>query len=143
MSLAFNLRFSLSEIKHWADLYSYQDDTQIEQMIGPRSKAQGFFSREDFVELCGWKSKRPRKFCLLNTESEVKSATSIALVTSDERLRMDSLRSLHGVEMRTASALLHFAGRDRYPILDVRALWSLNISEAPSYYGFNLWWSYT
>jgi hypothetical protein len=50
--------------------------------------------------------------------------------------------SLHGVSWPTASVFLHFAGRDRYPILDYRALWSLGI-EKPIAYTFDFWWHYT
>lgn len=73
----------------------------------------------------------------------MRAVTAIALATTDEQLRIGVLTALRGVEMRTASAILHFAGTDRYPILDVRALWSVGIEPAPSYYGFGLWWTYT
>jgi hypothetical protein len=143
MALDLALRFELSDIPHWASRYSYQDDSKIEEVIGPRSKAQGYLTGEDFRELCGWKSARPKKHCLLNNEADVRGVTAVALSTSDEQLRIGVLTALRGVEMRTASAILHFVGSDRYPILDVRALWSLGVEEPPNWYGFNLWWSYT
>jgi len=40
-----------------------------------------------------------------------------------------------------ASVILHFKFPDRYPILDFRALWSLD-KEQPKYYTFDFWWDY-
>jgi hypothetical protein len=51
-------------------------------------------------------------------------------------------RALHGVNWPMASVMLHFAGREPYPVLDFRALWSLNVPK-PSFYTFDLWWAYT
>ncbi|HET6246685.1 MAG TPA: hypothetical protein VFE47_03220 [Tepidisphaeraceae bacterium] len=142
MSTKFSLRFDAVEIAEWASRYSYEDDSQLEQEIGPRSRAQGYLTREDFLTLCRWKSARPQKHCEHNSETDVRAVTAIALSTKDEKLRIDVLTALRGVEMRTASAILHFTAVDRYPIIDVRALWSLGV-EAPNWYGFGLWWSYT
>jgi hypothetical protein len=47
------------------------------------------------------------------------------------------------VAFPTASVLLHFAHRDRFPILDFRALWSLGIDEPPTAYTFEFWSAYT
>ena len=49
---------------------------------------------------------------------------------------------LDGVNWPTASVLLHFGARDPYPILDFRALWSLQVS-VPKQYGFEFWWAYS
>jgi len=143
MSPQFKLRFHPAQIVDCASRYSYQDDARVENVIGPRSKAHGHLTGEDFRELCAWKSARPKGHCARNSDVDIKAVTTIALTTSDEELRVNVLMALHGVEMRTASAILHFCGKDRYPILDIRALWSLGVEEAPKWYGFNLWWSYT
>lgn len=37
--------------------------------------------------------------------------------------------------------LLHFGHRDRYPIIDVRVLWSLGVSRVLQY-TFEFWWGY-
>jgi hypothetical protein len=143
MAAVFILRFKPEQIRFWADRYSYQDDTLLEKVIGPRSRAQGYLTRDDFCALCEWKSARPKMHCLKNSENDIRAITAIALSTSDEKLRMDALTALRGVEMRTASAILHFCAKDRYPILDVNALWSVGFDQPPRWYGFNLWWSYT
>jgi hypothetical protein len=53
------------------------------------------------------------------------------------------LRYLRGVNWPTASVLLHFGTRNRYPILDFRALWSLGNDKRPTSYTFEYWWAYT
>ena len=41
----------------------------------------------------------------------------------------------------TASVILHFGIPERYPILDVRALWSLGVDTPPTY-TFDFWLAY-
>jgi hypothetical protein len=62
---------------------------------------------------------------------------------TSERLQIEVLRLLKGVEWPVASVLLHWGHRDQYPVLDFRALWSLGIerNEIPPY-DFDFWWDY-
>jgi len=50
---------------------------------------------------------------------------------------------LNGVHWPTASVILHFCHADPYPILDVRALWSLGIDANTVPYNFEFWNEYT
>jgi len=72
----------------------------------------------------------------------VKEVTRAALGSKDERFKIQALRLLEGVEWPTASVILHFCDRGRYPILDVRALWSAGLDASPCY-GFKFWMEYT
>jgi hypothetical protein len=99
-------------------------------------------SREDFLALCKWKTPRTRPRCETNDEDFIRSVTSTALSTKDERLRIEVLTVLTGVEWPTASVILHFCSTDRYPILDFRALWSLSV-DVPKKYDFKFWSAYT
>ena len=67
--------------------------------------------------------------------------TSTALSTQNERLKIEVLTLLCGVEWPTASVILHFCANDRYPILDFRAMWSLSV-DVPKAYDFDFWWGY-
>ena len=60
-----------------------------------------------------------------NAEGFVNAVTATALATPDERLRIEVLTLLDGVDWPTASVVLHFCHADPYPILDYRAIWSL------------------
>lgn len=141
MGTSFSLRFDKAAIRELASRYSYDNDTHLETEVALRVKTQGFLTKEDFLALCRWKSVRPQKHCKLNSEEDIVAITKIALSTKDEKIRIGVLTTLQGVKMRTASAILHFVGNDRYPIIDVRALWSLGVAE-PVSYGFKLWWTY-
>ena len=87
--------------------------------------------------LAEWKTPRSRPRCASNEEEYVEAVTHAAFASKDERFKMDALRLLSGVEWPTASVLLHFCDEGRYPILDVRALWSLGFTKPPAYnHGF-------
>jgi hypothetical protein len=138
----FKLRFERNEISHWASRYSYPSEHLIETEVAPRAKTQGYFTRDDFLALCRWKAPRAERHYVQNKEADVRDVTKLALATKDERLRACVLMALHGINWPMASVMLHFAGRDRYPILDYRALWSLSVPQ-PSFYTFDFWWAYT
>jgi hypothetical protein len=69
--------------------------------------------------------------------------TRVALSNKIEQLKIAALLALRGVNWPTASVLLHFGTRTRYPILDFRALWSLANDKPPAHYTFEYWWAYT
>ena len=134
------LRFPARQIPKLAYRYGYDGDVPIIE-IGRRARAAGEYTFEEFLTVCDWKSKRTRSRCRKNTPTDVAAVTRIALSTPSEMLRIGVLRCLHGVDWPTASVLLHMAHRDPYPILDVRALWSLGV-EKPGAYSFELWRKY-
>jgi hypothetical protein len=113
----FRLRFPLSDVPFWAARYSYADDAAVEA-IGEEAGRRGWYTRADFLKVTLWKTARSRSRCAMNSEATVKEATAVALRTTDERLRIGVLTLLQGVGTPTASALLHLALPDRYPIID-------------------------
>lgn len=142
----FALRFGLSEIETLAELYVAANSDQeaedaIETVISPRVRARGCYKKDEFLELCRWKTPRSKKHCASNADAFVDEATAVALGASDERLRIGALTLLKGVSFPTASVLLHFGSADPYPILDFRALEALGAAE-PSWYSFEFWWDY-
>lgn len=134
-----DIRFTPDRIPELAQRYS-DDDSAVEK-IGQCAKEAGHYCLEGFLEVCKWKSPRSQPRCRLNAQADVTEITRVALTTSSENLRIGALMCLYGVEWPTASVLLHFAHQDPYPILDVRAIWSLGV-EAPSTYSFKFWWKY-
>jgi len=152
----FSLRFSQDELRTWARRYSYtqgsNDDTHVLQ-IGARSRVAGYYTRDDFLEVCEWKTRgRPRRHYQKNSEEHVRKVTANALLNTDEEKRLWThvAPGLRGVQMPTASVLLHLAAGDpsspaaaakSYPIIDFRALWSLNW-EKPRRDTFGFWWAY-
>jgi hypothetical protein len=142
MPTVFRPRFPLSEVPFWADRYAYANDSAVRSK-GQQAGLRGWYTREDFLAVMLWKTARTQSRCRKNTEASVVEATRLALSTRDERERMSALTALHGVAFPTASVLLHFARPDLYPIIDYRALWSLNVDPPPASYSFEFWWVYT
>ena len=126
--LSFTPRFPASDVELWAAGYDTLQDSLIEQRVVPRIRALGYLSKVDFLALA---------------RAHVLRAHRLALSTRNERLRIEALMLLEGVGWPTASVLLHFGHAEPYPILDVRALWSLGVRVAPDKYDFDLWWRYT
>ncbi len=135
------LRFDPKHIHALADRYRFAEDVHILD-IGLHAQEAGEFSFDDFLRVCEWKTIRSRSRCRKNTADDVREITRIALSTAIERLRIEALCCLHGVGLPTASVLLHIGHREPYPILDVRALWSLGFDKPPTYYSFKFWWQY-
>lgn len=138
----FALRFDKSAIPALASRYPAEGDEVIEREVQPRVWLRDYYSREDFLTVCRWKSPRIVHKCATNTAEFIESVTRTALSTRDERLRIEVLTLLNGVGWPTASALLHFGTRDAYPILDFRALWSLGFSKPPTF-DHKFWSAYT
>jgi len=152
----FSIRFPKSEVAEWAKRYSYtqggDDDTGVLE-IGERSRRAGYYTRADFLDVCEWKTRgRPRRHYQRNSEEDVRRVTAVSLSSADDETRLWSLVApgLRGVQMPTASVLLHLASADprspltagrAYPIIDFRALWSLNW-EGPRRDTFAFWWAY-
>jgi len=140
---SFRLRIPLPQVVLWAARYDASQDGLIESDIAPRARKRGWLSKPDFLSLARWKSPRSQTRCVSNSEDYIKAVTQTALSTQDERLRVEVLTLLQGVSWPTASVILHFAHKDPYPILDVRALWSVGVETPPSAYTFDFWQQYT
>ncbi|MBL8765499.1 MAG: hypothetical protein JNM07_14700 [Phycisphaerae bacterium] len=138
----FQLRFPLDDIQRWAAEYSdfERDVRPIE--IGDAARRAGFLARSEFLILARWKSPRPGKRHEHNDDDMVREVTRFAFSTPNERLRLGALTLLSGVLERTASAILHLCHRDPYPLMDVRAFWSLGIDKVPANWAA-VWWEYT
>lgn len=136
----FTLQFPASEIEALASRFGYADETRL-LAIGAAAKARGCYTREEFLEVCAWKTVRSRPKVANNAGAAVIKATRRALARNDEATRMSALLELAGVGVPTASVLLYFAFPDDYPILDVRALESLG-ARARSQYPVNFWLDY-
>jgi hypothetical protein len=136
------LRFPRSTISKWAARYSYPSDADIENVVAPAARRQGFLTREQFLAIAEWKTVRSRSRCRRNDDGFVREVTRAALSSKNERFKIEVLRLLDGIDWPTASVILHFCDRGRYPILDVRALWSLGVAVPPPV-GFHFWMEYT
>jgi hypothetical protein len=146
-----SLKFPKADLPQWARCYSYADDEGVLK-AGERARTAGHFTKKDFLEVCEWKTRgRPRRYYTRNSEDDISRVTALALSSTDEPTRLWTLvaPNLKGVQMPTASVLLHLAVCDptsaamantAYPIIDFRALWSLNCEKRRD--TFQFWWRY-
>ncbi len=143
---AFKLPFKKSSISNWASRYTPINtslDNEVVNILPEKIKASGYFTKLELQKYCLWKSPRTQSRVAQNPVDFIEAVTRVALSTPNERLRIEVLVLLYGVNWPSASVLLHFAHHERYPILDYRALWSLGIERASVPYNFDLWWAYT
>lgn len=129
---AFELQFPLSEIPALAARFPEVDEAR-HLAVGAAARARGHYTRDEFIEVCAWKTVRSRPRIAANTEAAVVEVTGRALAAADEVGRITALLELEGVGMPTASTLLYFAFPADYPILDVRALESLGVNPRSQY----------
>ena len=97
---------------------------------------------EDLIAVAEWKwsGGRTRNLCELNSSAEVEEISTASFAAESERFRIGALLSLSGVGWPMASVILHFTFPVRYPILDVRAMRTVNGS---THYTFQKWQKYT
>lgn len=138
----FELRFPEAQLPTWAKLNKDKGYVPFQNVVGPAVASRGYMERAEFLSMCAWKSPRTKTRCESNSISYIKEVTSVALSAQSEQLRIQALTLLFGVGWPTASVILHFCSKQRYPILDFRALWSLSIDKPPVY-TFEFWWAYT
>ena len=136
----FELQFPPEQIRPLAGRFGDTDDAACET-AGAAARTRGYYTREEFLTVCEWKTSRSRPMVERNAAAIVERATRRALGATDEGEQMHALIQLEGVGVPTASTLLHFARPDDYPILDVRALESLG-QNPRSVYPVAYWLDY-
>jgi hypothetical protein len=133
-------RFQLSDVPTIAARYSYPHELSVIALV-PIVRRQGYLTSEQLFTLCRWKSPRSAGRVRRNSAAFVEEVTRFALSATDERARIESLTLLDAVEYPTASCILHWFHTDPYPIVDFRAIWSLQLLQTPPY-SFDFWHSY-
>lgn len=131
------LRFSESLIQHYANRYEYP---RMEQDL-LRLSVNGHLTKYQLRLIARWTSPLSAGHIEQNGDEYIKEVSTFAFSAKQERARIETLTLLDGVSWPTASVILHLFHREPYPVLDVRALWSLG-ADAPSQYTFPFWWRY-
>ena len=123
--------------------FKNKDDEHTEKEMKKWLKENRYLGRKEFIKIGLWKSKRPRKLyeSIWNDDSSVREITQFSFMAKSELVRVKSLFALEGVSYPVASAILHFAFPNRYPILDFRVISSLGW-EQPTSYNFGFWQKY-
>lgn len=106
----------------------YIDNFNIEAQLfkkGIEIKNRGYMTKTEFLNICLWKSRRPKKRYNLNSEEQIITTTKLAFLEKDEETKINILKLLDGVLIPTASALLSVVNPEDYPIIDKRCVQSL------------------
>lgn len=140
--MKFVLKVPPKEISGWAAAYDRDYKDAVAVAIGQRVRETGVLSYNDFLALAEWKTDRSKSRCRRNSKAFAAEVTGYALSSAEPRFKIEALRLLDGVSWATASVILHFCDREPWPILDVRAFWSLG-QEVPSYITYPVWEAYT
>jgi hypothetical protein len=143
------LQFGLELIPELSHRYRYRVDPTVERRIvddlAPAARKRGYFTYDEFLYICHWKTQRSKPLIERNEPAVVEAAMQTALSTKSERRRIEVLRSLDGVDWATASVFLHFGYVDLYPIVDFRALEALGVPRRdgrPIHISTALWEAY-
>ena len=139
------LRFCESEILYRAKKYSDSAGEGLENELTDKAlvnkvQRQKYLDINLLRNIAKWKSERRVDLIDKNSESDVKEITGYAFTSSSERVRHGILRCLDGVELPTASAVLHLFHKEPYPIIDKRAMWSIGVEKYN--YSFSCWQKY-
>jgi hypothetical protein len=127
------LKLDPRQLLEYADRYVYplNDDAVIEP--GKDIQSRGYLTRSELQQVANWKSPRSAGHNRKNSDEYIAAVSAIPFQTDNERLRIESLTLLNRVSWPTASVILHLYHKDRYPILDFRALRSLSIDIPKQY----------
>lgn len=145
---AFKLRFKPNAIPALAERYMERNRAMPEAdrddallAIAKVARKRGSLTRTKFLKFYRWKTRRTMALAESNRDSLIEEASAVAFGAKAEELRIGALMTLRGVSWPVASAILHWVFDEQYPLLDFRALWSLNITKVPAY-DFAFWHAY-
>lgn len=118
-------------VLYWSSRY-LDEMTQVEaereahlfDITAQSVQAQGFFTRDQFLEVGRWKAVRATGPMKMNSDGRVQHITALAL-SPDNCERASTLTSLAGVGLPMASALLTVWQPAHYTVYDERAQQSL------------------
>ncbi len=94
--------------------------------IGKKISKRGWLNKDEFLAICLWKSRRPKKWYDMNTNERIVEKTRLSFLEKDEFKKISHLTDLMGVRIPTASAILSVTYPHAYPIIDERCIQSLN-----------------
>jgi hypothetical protein len=135
------LRFPETEIPAWALKYDYpREETELMNLC-PHIQEAGFITKNELRLIANWKSPRSAGHIEKNSEEYIKEITAWSFSATDERSKIEVLTLLNGVKWPSASVILHLFHKNNYPLLDFRALWSVE-TDVPNQYTFEFWWPY-
>jgi thermostable 8-oxoguanine DNA glycosylase len=87
-------------------------------------KQQAHFNKSEFLQMCSWKSPRPRRLYESNSCAEIRRVSIKVFAAECEKEKVELLTNLKGVGVPTASAILTLTNPQDYGVIDIR-VWQL------------------
>ncbi len=106
----------------------YIDQYDIEKYLflkGSEWRKRGWLKKPEFMDICLWKSRRPKNLYEQNKPEKIKECTKKVFTEQNERNKIELLTNLKGVGIPTASAILCITNPEEYPVIDVRCIETL------------------
>jgi hypothetical protein len=144
--IKFTLKFPLAKVQEYASRYAYTGAVEEETLMNRKSMImkRGYLIKSELTEICMWKTHRSKSRVAGNSDEFVKEVSSVAFSTKNDQLRIEVLTLLQGLSWPSASVILHFYHKERFPIIDFRALYSVGCENVnPAQYDFDFWQQYT
>src|SRR3989344_7035791 len=113
----------IQDITHY--IKNYNTEEVLFNEVGPEIRKRGFMKFDEFYKICMWKSVRPKKRYIQNNKI-VENITKKAFSENNEANKMLMLTRLNGVGIPTASAILTIVFPNKYSVIDIRCIESLN-----------------
>ena len=97
----------MNEFIEKLDFYieSYDVEKQLYKN-GKKWRKKGYLTKDEFIQICLWKSRRAKKRYDSNDAALVEKITREAFAESDEKKKIEKLTELKGVRISVASAIL-------------------------------------
>lgn len=121
-------------ILNYIDQYNWEKQLFLK---GVEWKKKGWLTKTEFLEICLWKSRRPKNLYNSNEEIKIKQITQNVFNQNDEIEKINLLIKLKGVSIPTASAILSVTNPQEYPIIDIRCVEALKELELISWKTIN------
>lgn len=104
-------------------------------------KQQAYFNKSEFIQMCSWKSPRPRRLYESNSNAVIRRVSIKVFAAGCEKEKVELLTNLKGVRIPTASAILTLTDPQNYGVIDIR-VWQVLYSygvviNRPSGVGFS------
>jgi len=122
----------------------WADETIARRITAARQR--GYMIPDDLEETAKWKypGKKLRDLVRENTAEKLEENTRISFASiTTEQDRVNALLQLRGVGWPMASAILHFAFPDEYPIIDEKVLRTINCQYKKDNFNFDRWTEFT
>ena len=108
-----------------ADEKEYRLEIKIFEYIKGMESPPLSLTKEILLYIAEWKAARVKGYVNKNDEQYVKEVTQVSLSTKNEKLKIEILTLLKGVQIRMASTILFFCFPEQYTVMDYRAWDSL------------------